>query len=300
MPTTIGKNKGRLGTVIEPKPIARLLNVELSHIGEICPVQGGSLTQAYRVIVDHRPVFVKHHPHPVPNFFETEAAGLRLLAETGTVQIPQVLAVDRHYLVLSWINPDRSRLPQAAESCGRELARLHQLPVSSFGLPVGNVVGIVQPTSPPYTHAASFYREQRLWPLFHALTQSGQLNGTRRNGLEWILDHLSTWIDPVRSRPSLLHGDLWSGNWIPQGTRAYLVDPAVLYGDRESELAFTELFGGFPPPFYAAYQEVWPLEPDYPERRPLYQLYHLLVHLLLFGESYGPAVDRIIRRYAGR
>jgi len=97
----------------------------------------------------------------------------------------------------------------------------------------------------------------------------------------------------------LLHGDLWGGNWLVTDMgEAALIDPAVYYVDREAELAFTELFGGFPSQFYAAYNEVWPLESGYGERKELYNLYHLLNHLNLFGESYGGSVDAILRKFS--
>ena len=111
------------------------------------------------------------------------------------------------------------------------------------------------------------------------------------------MDRLERFI-PDAGQPGLLHGDLWSGNWLsgPEG-RPYLIDPAVYYGEREVEMAFSELFGGFGARFYEAYRASYPLDPGYADRRPLYQLYYLLVHLILFGEAYGPAVDRVLNRY---
>jgi fructosamine-3-kinase len=129
--------------------------------------------------------------------------------------------------------------------------------------------------------------------------ERGRLTSERRRRLMRLADSLERWI-PARTEPSLLHGDLWHGNWIASDHgQPYLIDPAVFYGDREYEMAFTELFGGFSSRFYAAYEEAHPLSPDYAERRPLYQLYYLLVHLILFGESYGSSVDRVLIRYVG-
>lgn len=279
--------------------VARLMGVKRDVPHNVSVVGGGSLNEAYRVLIGTEPVFVKYNSNAAPEVFEVEAAGLRLLAATQTVDVPEVIAVDAHHLILSWIEAEASHKDRAAERLGTKLALLHKVPAEAYGLPVGNVIGTVQPKSRPYFDAASFYREQRLLPLLKNLVKSGRVAGSRRARLERLLGNLSHWIDSSRSRPSLLHGDLWSGNWIARGEEAVLVDPAVLYGERESELAMTELFGGFPVRFYAAYQETWPLEPDYQERIPLYQLYHLLVHLYLFGESYGAAVDRILTRYVG-
>src|SRR5689334_14687353 len=118
--------------------------------------------------------------------------------------------------------------------------------------------------------------------------------------MDRLLDRLDDWVDDRAVAPALLHGDLWGGNFIvgPGGAPA-LIDPAAYYGDREADLAFTALFGGFPESFYRAYVEAWPLAPGWQERRDLYNLYHLLNHLNLFGEGYGAQVDRVLRRYAG-
>jgi fructosamine-3-kinase len=143
-----------------------------------------------------------------------------------------------------------------------------------------------------------FFRESRLGYQMELARRSGYLLGGRARLLEKLLARLENWL-PVQPPASLLHGDLWGGNWLTtaQGEPA-LIDPAVYYGHREAELAFTELFGGFPAAFYHAYEEAWPLDAGYVERKALYNLYHLLNHLNLFGEGYGGQVDAILRRYA--
>jgi fructosamine-3-kinase len=118
--------------------------------------------------------------------------------------------------------------------------------------------------------------------------------------LERFIARLEEWIDDQAVQPSLLHGDLWGGNWlISTNHQPVLIDPAPYYGDREAELAMCHLFGGFPAHFFHAYNEAWPPASGRDERIPLYQLYHLLNHLLGFGESYGAQVDRVLRRYVG-
>ena len=139
------------------------------------------------------------------------------------------------------------------------------------------------------------------WALQRDLAQrNGHLRPDRARRLERVMEHLDQWIDDSQAAPALLHGDLWGGNYLidAQGNPV-LIDPAVYYGDREAEIAFTELFGGFGAQFYAAYHETWPLDGGYADRRDLYNLYHLLNHLNLFGEGYGGSVDAILQHYAG-
>jgi fructosamine-3-kinase len=145
-----------------------------------------------------------------------------------------------------------------------------------------------------------FFRERRLRIQGELARRNGRLEGQRARQLERLLDRLDTWLGDHAPRPALLHGDLWGGNVLigPGGAPA-LIDPAVFYGDREAELAYTALFGGFPDAFYRAYDETWPLPAGWRERRELYNLYHLLNHLNHFGESYGAEVDSVLRRYAG-
>ena len=118
--------------------------------------------------------------------------------------------------------------------------------------------------------------------------------------MQQLVDHLDTWLEPRPEPPALIHGDLWSGNWlIDRAGAPVLIDPAVSYSHREAELAMCRLFGGFPDAFFAAYDAAWPPAPGRDDRLPLYQLYHLLNHLNLFSEGYGGQVDRVVHRYVG-
>jgi fructosamine-3-kinase len=127
----------------------------------------------------------------------------------------------------------------------------------------------------------------------------GRLPAQRARRIERLIARLPGLLGGVEHRPALIHGDLWGGNIIPGPTGLALIDPAISYSDREAELAYTELFGGFSASFYAGYQSAWPLDPGYLERRDLYNLYHLINHLNHFGESYGQHVDTVLRVYTG-
>jgi len=234
-----------------------------------------------------------------------EAHGLRTLAATNTIRVPAVilaLAANEQQpaiLLSEWIIGDGHAVDQAR--LGEQLAALHRCTAAAYGLECDNFIGGTPQYNGWKTDWIEFFRERRLIPQIELAARNGLLPGHRRQALDNIVARLDHWLSGVARVPSLIHGDLWSGNVIAgTGGTPVLIDPAVSYSDREAELAFTELFGGFSARFYQAYQTVWPLEPGYRDRRDLYNLYHLLNHLNLFGEGYGAQVDAIIRRYARR
>ena len=175
---------------------------------------------------------------------------------------------------------------------------MHLADVDRFGWVRDNYIGSTPQVNTPHESWITFFRDCRLAPQFKQAQHWFDADMRRR--VIHLLDHLDdVLVEPPR--PSLLHGDLWSGNFITGSDgQAWLIDPAAYVGHAEADLAMTELFGGFHPRFYAAYQEINPLQAGYDERRDLYNLYHLLYHLNLFGSGYLPPVECIIRRYAGR
>lgn len=176
---------------------------------------------------------------------------------------------------------------------------MHRSEGKHFGLEEDQYIGTLPQKNGLYSDWVSFYLERRLMPQFNLADKKGQLNSSRRRKLMKLFDGLHKWL-PTKCKPVLLHGDLWGGNWISSRSgQPYLIDPAAFYGHHEFELAFTELFGGFSRAFYQTYQDIIPLTSEYEDRKELYQLYYLLVHLNLFGEAYGQAVDRILRKYIG-
>ncbi len=264
----------------------------------ITAVGGGSISEAYKVRTSEGTYFFKYKAEAPSNFFAMEKQGLDTLRQ-GYPRIPRVLAFDINWILMEWIEPGRTK-EKTAITLGHGLAQLHRTTAPYFGLKEDNVIGELPQSNGWQESWVNFYREKRLQAQGEIAHRRGYLHGKRASRLYLLLDRLDQWLDDPSISPALLHGDLWSGNFITdQAGNPWLIDPAVYFGHREVDIAFTELFGGFPPSFYAAYQEAFPLSKDYDDRKPLYQLYYLLVHLNLFGEAYGARVDQILKRYVG-
>jgi fructosamine-3-kinase len=263
-------------------------------IQRIHPVSGGDISRAVRVETAGTSWLIKWRDAAPADFFAAEADGLATLRAAKVLPVPQVLAHTTHFIILEWWHQQRR---YDAAQLGHGLAGLHALTAAQYGYQRANFIGALAQSNTPTADWPTFWREQRLLPQIRLAAEAQRLTPARARGLERLADRLTELLSH-QPAPALLHGDLWAGNVIsaPDG-RPALIDPAVSYGDRETDLAFASLFGGFDERFYAAYAAAAPLPADAAERRPLYQLYWLLVHLNLFGESYGPAVDRVIDRY---
>jgi|SRR5690606_14951415 fructosamine-3-kinase len=272
------------------------------------PVYGGDINQAARFSVNGTRYFVKWSQQSPPAMFPAEADGLRRLGETGEIRVPAVIALGEAdgacpaYLVLEWIETDGARSHDATmEDFGARLAAMHRHTASQHGLEIDNFIGRLPQRNTPDPSWSAFYRDQRIRPQMEMARQRGLLPKRREDLLTRLMDRLPDLLDDAAIQPALLHGDLWGGNYLidDQG-EAVLIDPAVYYGHREMDLAMTALFGGFSRRFYEAYAAAYPLDPGYDERQPLYQLYYILAHLNLFGESYGGRVDSLAAYYVGR
>lgn len=249
-------------------------------------VGGGCINQAARITDGELCYFIKLNRAERLAMFEAEAAGLAELHETCTLRVPLPVCVGvtgaDSYLVTDDLMLG-GRLDGA--EAGRRLAALHQHTAQAFGWHRDNSIGATPQHNPWTRDWVTFWREQRLGFQLALAARNGHARGITELGDD-LKDILGVLLDH-QPAPSLLHGDLWGGNIAGTQTgEPAIFDPAVYYGDREADLAMTELFGGFPNDFYAAYRESWPLSPGYATRKQLYNLYHVLNHLNLFGSGY--------------
>lgn len=244
-----------------------------------------------------RRFFVKVNRRDRFRLFETEHHSLTAMAESESIRVPRPVALgtsaDAAFLVLEALDLRSQGDPVRL---GRELAALHRHPPAhgNFGWFEDNFIGSSPQENGWKADWVEFFRERRLGAQFRMAGTSGR----RFRGEARLLDGLERWIGGHCPVPALLHGDLWGGNAAFDDRGApVLFDPACYYGDRETDLAFTRMFGGFSRDFYAAYAEAWPLPAGESERRELYNLYHLLNHYNLFGEGYGESAQRVIDRF---
>lgn len=259
------------------------------------PVGGGSINRAYAVVGEEQSFFVKINQSTRLTMFEREALGLRQIAATQTIRVPQPIcwgtASDSAYLVLEWLDIGYGT-HYAWQEMGQKLAAMHRV-VSDhgFGWNWDNTIGATPQINTWMIHWIDFFTERRMRYQFQLAEQQGGHFPDRDRLLaaipEILADH-----HPL---PSLVHGDLWSGNaTVTKLGEPVIIDPAVYFGDREVDIAMTELFGSFPNDFYRAYNETYPLEPGYRRRKTLYNLYHILNHFNLFGGSYEAQANRMI------
>lgn len=262
-------------------------------------ITGGSINEAYYVKTEQGEYFMKHHANSGKGFFKSEAIGLRIIKETDTISVPNYLSYSdspgEAFLLMEWIEGVKS--PDTEIKLGRNLAKLHQNFGSMHGFGNSTYIGILNQPNALRPNWLAYFGEYRLGHHVKDAINKGILTGARKTKFLKLLDQLDKWI-PTFVEPSFLHGDLYGGNWlVGRAGEPYLVDPSFFYGDRHLELAFTELFGGFTKEFYDSYKETFPLNENYEEIKPIYQLYYLLVHLIMFGEVYGKQIDDILNRY---
>ncbi|MBA4741370.1 MAG: fructosamine kinase family protein [Azoarcus sp.] len=267
---------------------------------EHAPVAGGCTHAAQRVSDGARTFFVKTGTPDTGERFAAEADGLAALAATGAMRVPDVVAHGHDascaWLVLEWLELRPLQTADDGVRFAEALAAQHRATGEHFGWHRDNFIG---PTPQANTHSdnwARFFAHQRLAPQLARARANGYTGELQRHGKR-LIERLPALFLDYRPRASLLHGDLWHGNAaITDAGEPAVFDAAVYHGDRESDLAMCELFGGFPPAFYAAYRNAWPLDGAYEARKPLYALYHVLNHLNLFGRSYLREAERLVTK----
>lgn len=262
------------------------------------PVGGGSINEAFSLEgTDGSRYFLKLNDARHLAMFVAEAAGLDAIAATDTVRVPRPvahgIADGQSFLVLEHLElSSRGN----ARLLGQQLAALHRCTAARFGFAHANFIGTSQQPNDWKDDWIVFWREQRLGFQLQLARENGY-GGQLQSLGEELQDALPAFFKGYTPQPSLLHGDLWSGNhaFTADGTPT-IFDPAVYYGDRECDIAMTELFGGYPADFYAAYRTTWPLDAGYSKRRDLYNLYHILNHTNLFGGGYARQAEQMIKR----
>ncbi len=265
---------------------------------------GGSIHQSFRVENDLGHFFVKTNKAEALENFQAEADNLHALATAADdsqnaalaakAKIPTPLTVGGDAQVAFLLLPFLNLQEKSNAAMGEALAAIHRYTADYFGWPHDNFIGSSRQKNGRYQDWPRFWQEQRLLFQRQLLIADGQ-RGHFLDALEKLIADCPIFFQSYQPRPSLLHGDLWSGNAAitPEGQPVFF-DPACYYGDRETDLAMTQLFGGFHADFYAAYRNVWPLDEGFAVRKTLYNLYHLLNHLHLFGNGYRQAVEQAI------
>ncbi|VAW74995.1 Ribulosamine/erythrulosamine 3-kinase potentially involved in protein deglycation [hydrothermal vent metagenome] len=250
-------------------------------------VGGGSINESYCLQGEDRSFFVKLNRADLLEMFEAEAEGLQALRQSGALRVPEPLAWGvaeaQAYLVMEYLPVGGTG---SAAKLGEGLAALHRHTSDRFGWHRDNTIGSTPQRNTQAKNWMEFWAEQRLGFQLNLALEAGADRELEEIGGE-LIEWLPAFMDGREPEASLLHGDLWCGNYaFTQEGEPSIFDPAVYYGDRETDMAMTELFGGFGADFYAAYNNDWPLDAGYSTRKTLYNLYHILNHYNLFGGSY--------------
>jgi fructosamine-3-kinase len=262
------------------------------------PISGGSINQSYRLDDrDGTSYFVKLNAAQHLAMFVAESAGLVAIDATSTLNTPRPIvhgiSGQQSFLVLEHLSLSARG---DAKTLGTQLAAMHRHTAPQFGFKQDNFIGFTLQPNAWTDDWVTFWREQRLGFQLELAAKNGYVGELQSLGAE-LLAVLPAFFEDYVPRPSLLHGDLWSGNhgYLADGSPV-LFDPATYYGDRECDIAMTELFGGFPPACYEAYRAAWPLHHGYEKRRDLYNLYHILNHANLFGGGYVRQAEGMMKR----
>ena len=269
----------------------KIENLRGSAVKKTESLSGGCISNAYKVTFeDNLSCLIKINEHSPADMFIKEAHGLQELRKANAIKVPEVLLFDAEFILLEFIN-SASNQKYFYEEFGRKYALLHKYNADEFGFYEDNYIGSTpqinindERTKKNWT---SFYLSNRLLYQFKLAEKNGYADSRLRDAFMKMVSKIESILEGSDAKPSLLHGDLWSGNYMTdENGDACLIDPAVYYGHREADLAMTKLFGGYPDSFYHAYNEAFPLREGWKYRENIYMLYHVLNHLNLFGSGY--------------
>lgn len=278
----------------------------LNHFGNQTSIigftrlHGGCINDGGKLICSAGTYFVKwNDKSKYPGMLSVEAQGLTMLARTNTIPVPEVIHLDQtddyQFLLLEFIE-NAAPSSNFWKIFGEQLAALHQTSNSSFGLDHDNYMGSLKQSNSWQTNWADFFIENRLHPQLTLAVNTKQISKEQSKKFEALYSKLNQLVPD--EKPALVHGDLWSGNLLSGANGPTLIDPAVCYGNREADLAMTQLFGGFNQSYLDAYQNTFPLSPGFSERIDIYNLYPLLIHVNLFGGGYAAQVNRIVSGFS--
>ena len=288
--------------MLNNKIITVLENKLQKKIAGITSLSGGCISNAYKIkLNDKQKVFLKYNPSVSDKMFIAEAHGLQELNKSGAIRVPEVMMYDDDFILLEFIQQgNKSR--NFFSDFGRSFASMHKFYSESYGFYEDNFIGSNEqkniPVNSEKENWTSFYFNKRILFQLELSEKLGYATPELRRGIAKLEEKIEEIIGTNYAEPSLLHGDLWGGNYmVDENGIACLIDPAVYYGHREADLGMTKLFGGFSSEFYEAYNESYPLEDGYEYRENIYKLYHVLNHLNLFGGAYYSQAISLIHYY---
>lgn len=283
---------------LNPRIKERIESFRKKEIADTKSLSGGCINNAMRIIYKDGSVdLLKVNEHAPIDMFMKEAHGLVELKKATSIRVPEVLIFDTHFILTEFIK-EAPRKDNFYEDFGRSFARLHKYTSDKPGFYEDNYLGSSVQINRYKNKWKDFFIENRLLFQYKLAEKNGYASGELKTGMSKLFDKVPAILDEVKELPSLLHGDLWSGNYITDETgSACLIDPAVYYGHREADLAMTRVFETFDSRFYAAYSEESPLDEGYAFRENLYKLYHIINHLNIFGKSYYSSAVSLINFY---
>jgi protein-ribulosamine 3-kinase len=276
-------------------------DIKITHIGI---ANGGCINNGSAIETDlPQKFFVKYNPSCPDDMFRCEKNGLEEMKKSNSIRVPEVIALGGGkkniplFLILEHIE-GTSRKSAFYKNFGTKFAQMHRYTSDKYGFYENNYIGSTPQINSYEDDWVTFYRKHRLGYQVELASKKGLVNKEFRTDIDKLFDKLNDIIGTVDEPPAILHGDLWGGNYmIGDDGGVVLIDPATYYGSREADLAMTEMFGGFSPSFYDAYNEEYPLQPGYETRKKIYKLYHYLNHLNLFGTGYLGSCLSIMRYF---